>query len=83
MTTFSDAPSIAAEDRRSGSLRLVIGPTHVGEIDRPVDNRDGVAADPDVVVALYMHAAGAAQTLSNSRPPVPKRQGSDFGFETN
>jgi hypothetical protein len=23
--------------------------TQVGEIDRPIDNRDGVAADPDVV----------------------------------
>jgi hypothetical protein len=33
--------------------------THVGEIDRAVDNRGGIAADPDVVaVALASYWLG-------------------------
>lgn len=62
MITFSNARQSRLKAAARDLSGLVIGPTYVGGIDRPVDNGDGVAAHPDVVaVALYMHAASAAQ----------------------
>src|SRR5262245_43478156 len=53
---------------------LLIGSSEVGELDRPVDNRDGVAADPDVVsVELNVHAAGTAQRVALARDVCVRR----------
>ena len=49
-----DLTRIAAEGRRSGSLRA--GDRHVGETDRAFDNRGGVAANPDVVAVALCQA---------------------------
>jgi hypothetical protein len=49
----------------------LLGSTEVGELDRPVDNRDTVAADPDVVtIAVNMHATGAARRGALARGQI-------------
>src|SRR5262245_45691831 len=58
-----------------GLADQLIGSSEVGELDRPVDNRDGVAADPDVVsVELYVHAAGPAQRAALARDVGVRRR---------